>query len=369
MRLAPVTCCISSFTPSDLATMPASSMSKPSGSRLCVLRAEGRNVERGGDAHRALLDDVLEGVGLRRGDGKGGKRQHGKAGNEAIRRISPSEFPNRHRFQITMQPEEAMTAPSTLQRPLPGAAFGATVRLSKPLHEGMPDGLPQALADAGGLLLLPGLDEITKDPRLLVTMSYLFGPEVEDYRTLLTRVSTAHDTVPEIFMVTNMVPNYRQPPARPEPPLTADGKFPVQYPHRKGWHTDQSYRRPPPDISLFYAVTPVAKDRGQTHLRLGHAGLRSVAGRPQGQGRDLQGLHCQPGTGRGRTDAEAGKTPPAILPHQRSQPQPVVRTHPVTGRKALYLCERSQMDWFDGPFVGMEPGPYGEGAQAARPAR
>ena len=256
-----------------------------------------------------------------------------------------------------------MTAPIDVARPLPGAAFGATVRLSRPLNEAMPDGLPQALADAGGLLLLPGLNEITKDPRLLVTMSYLLGPEVEDYRTLLTRTSMAHETVPEIFMVTNMVPNSRPPPLRPEPPLTADGKLPVQYPHRKGWHTDQSYRRPPPDISLFYAVSPVAKERGQTIFASGTLAYDALPADLKARVETLQGLHCQPGTGRGRTDAEAGKTPPAILPHQRSQPQPVVRTHPVTGKKALYLCERSQMDWFDGPFVGVEPGPYGEGAK------
>lgn len=256
-----------------------------------------------------------------------------------------------------------MTAPIDVARPLPGAAFGATVRLSRPLNEAMPDGLTQALADAGGLLLLPGLDEITKDPRLLVTMSYLLGPEVEDYRTLLTRVSMAHETVPEIFMVTNMVPGSRPPPLRPEPPLTADGKLPVQYPHRKGWHTDQSYRRPPPDISLFYAVSPVAKERGQTIFASGTLAYEALPADLKAKVENLQGLHCQPGTGRGRTEAEAGKTPPAILPHQRSQPQPVVRTHPVTGRKALYLCERSQMDWFDGPFVGLEPGPYGEGAR------
>jgi taurine dioxygenase len=256
-----------------------------------------------------------------------------------------------------------MTAPIDVARPLPGAAFGATVRLSRPLNEEMPDGLPQALADAGGLLLLPGLDEITKDPRLLVTMSYLLGPEVEDYRTLLTRTSMAHETVPEIFMVTNMVPGSRPPPLQPEPPLTADGKLPVQYPHRKGWHTDQSYRRPPPDISLFYAVSPVAKERGQTIFASGHLAYEALPADLKARVETLQGLHCQPGTGRGRTEAEAGKAPPAILPHQRSQPQPVVRTHPVTGRKALYLCERGQMDWFDGPFVGMEPGPYGEGAK------
>src|SRR6187402_496570 len=256
-----------------------------------------------------------------------------------------------------------MTASIDVARPLPGAAFGATVRLSRPLNEAMPDGLPQALADAGGLLLLPGLNEITKDPRLLVTMSYLLGPEVEDYRTLLTRTSMAHESVPEIFMVTNMVPGSRPPPLRPEPPLTADGKLPVQYPHRKGWHTDQSYRRPPPDISLFYAVSPVAKERGQTIFASGTLAYEALPADLKAKVENLQGLHCQPGTGRGRTDVEAGKTPPIILPHQRSQPQPVVRTHPVTGRKALYLCERSQMDWFDGPFVGLEPGPHGAGAR------
>jgi taurine dioxygenase len=47
----------------------------------------------------------------------------------------------------------------------------------------------------------------------------------------------------------------------------------VQYPQRTGWHTDQSYRRPPPDISLFYAVTPAARDSGQTLLRQRRAGL------------------------------------------------------------------------------------------------
>jgi taurine dioxygenase len=256
-----------------------------------------------------------------------------------------------------------MTAPFDVSRPLPGAHFGATVRLANKLGERMPEGLPQALADAGGLLLIPGLGEISDDPRLLVTLSYLFGPEVEDYRTLLTRVTMAHETVPEIFMVTNMVPGARPPPRRPDPQLTADGKLPVQYPHRKGWHTDQSYRRPPPDISLFYAATPVARGSGQTIFASGHLAYDALPADLKAKVDTLEGLHAQPGTGRSRGDVEAGKTPPAVLPHQRSQKQPVVRTHPVTGRKALYLCESGQMDWFEGPFVGLEPGPFGEGAR------
>ena len=159
-----------------------------------------------------------------------------------------------------------------IEAPFPGAAFGATVRLSGVAEgEANPDALPKALADAGGLLLLPGLGEIAAQPELLVRLSRLFGPDIEDYRYLLTGKNMVHTTVPEIFLVSNMAPVNRPPPKRPDPPLTADGKFPVQYPQRRGWHTDQSYRRPPPDISLFYAMTPVARDRSVVGTEMLHA--------------------------------------------------------------------------------------------------
>jgi len=256
-----------------------------------------------------------------------------------------------------------MTAQIEVSRPLPGAAFGATVRLGKPLGQEMPEGLPQALADAGGLLLLQGLGEITADPQLLVKMSYLFGPEVEDYRFTLTNLSSVHEKVPEIFLVANGPPVNRAPPPRPNPPLTADGKLPVQYPHRKGWHTDQSYRRPPPDISLFYAVTPVAKDRGQTLFASGTLAYEALPANLKKRVESLEGIHSQPGTGRSRDAVLRGDTPKPAAPHQLPQRQPVVRNHPVTGKPALYLCEYGQMDWIDGPFVGLEPGPNGEGAR------
>ena len=101
-------------------------------------------------------------------------------------------------------------------------------------------------------------------------------------------------------MVTNMVAGSRPPPARPEPPLAADGKLPVQYPHRKGWHTDQSYHRPPPDISLFYAVTPAAKDRGQTIFASGTLAYEALPADLRAKVETLQGLHAQPGSGRSR---------------------------------------------------------------------
>jgi taurine dioxygenase len=158
----------------------------------------------------------------------------------------------------------------TCEAPLPGAAFGATLRLAGTAREIVAAAerdsaaLPAALAEARGLLLLPGMGAITDDPGLLIRLSRTFGPEVEDYRHTLTDLKSVHVAVPEILLVSNMPPVSKAPPKRPEPPIAADGLIPVQYPHRKGWHTDQSYRRPPPDISLFYAVTPATRDAGQT---------------------------------------------------------------------------------------------------------
>ncbi|MPZ32204.1 MAG: hypothetical protein GEV13_14610 [Rhodospirillales bacterium] len=255
-----------------------------------------------------------------------------------------------------------MSAAFEIQSPLPGAAFGATVRLARPLSQEIPDGLAAVLAKANGLLLIQGLTEIADRPQLLVDISLKFGPEVEDYRHTLSRASSVHTTAPEIFLVSNMAPVNRAPPRRPDPPVTADGRLPVQYPHRKGWHTDQSYRRPPPDISLFYAVTPVARNRGQTLFADGTAAYAALPAHLKAKVDGLQGLHCQPGTARSREGALAGRTDIEQASTARSQPQPVVRTHPVTGKPALYLCEWGQMDWVDGPFVGMEPGPRGEGA-------
>jgi taurine dioxygenase len=255
-----------------------------------------------------------------------------------------------------------MSAAFDVTRPLSGASFGAMVRLTRPLSQGVPDGLPAVLADANGLMLIPGLQEIAEKPELLVALSRAFGPEVEDYRYTLTQRNSVHTTVPEIFLVSNIAPVNRKPPRRPDPPMTADGRLPVQYPHRKGWHTDQSYRRPPPDISLFYAVTPVARDRGQTLFADGTAAYAALPPHLKTKVDGLQGLHCQPGTARSREGVLAGRIDIDQAPTARSQPQPVVRAHPVTGRPALYLCEWGQMDWVDGPFVGMEPGPHGAGA-------
>jgi alpha-ketoglutarate-dependent taurine dioxygenase len=262
-----------------------------------------------------------------------------------------------------------MTSRFEIARPLPGAQFGGIVRLadSGDAHtiiaaaEASSEALPQALAECDGLLLLTGMQAILEEPELLVRLSQVFGPVVEDYRQTLTALNMVHESVPEIFIVSNIPSVGRKPPPLPDPPLTADGKLPTQYPHRKGWHTDQSYRRPPPDISLFFAAVPVPQGQGQTLFANGTAAYAALPPALKQRVDGLEGVHVQPGTGRSRDAVRAGETPRPLKPHERSQRQPVLRIHPVTGRPALYLCETGQMDWIDGPFVGMEPGPDGAG--------
>ncbi len=263
-----------------------------------------------------------------------------------------------------------MSGRFAFSNPLPGASFGGRLSLDGEAHaqrlveaaETDPAALPQALAVSGGLLLLPGMEAMTAEPQLLVRLSRVFGPEVENYRENLTPLNMVHETVPEIFIVSNVPPVSRQPPRRPEPPVTAEGRFPTRFPHRSGWHTDQSYRRPPPDISLFLAVTPVRKDQGQTLFADAARAYDALTPELKRRVEGLQGIHVQMSAGRSYKAVLAGETPRDLLAHQRPQRQPVVRVHPVTGRRALYLCEGGQMDWLEGPFAGMQPGPHGDGA-------
>jgi taurine dioxygenase len=262
-----------------------------------------------------------------------------------------------------------MTGSFQLFKPLPGAHFGGRLSLATGAHrtveaaEHDPTALPRALADSGGLLLLQGMQAMADEPDLLLRLSRIFGTEVENYRENLTPPNMVHPTVPEIFVVSNVPPVSRMPPRRPDPPLTADGGFPTQFPHRRGWHTDQSYRRPPPDISLFLAVTPVRRDQGQTLFADGAAAYDALPTGLKAKIDGLDGIHVQNSAGRNYNAVLAGETPRDLRPHERPQRQPVVRVHPVTGRRALYLCEGGQMDWVDGPFAGMQPGPHGDGAE------
>jgi taurine dioxygenase len=231
------------------------------------------------------------------------------------------------------------------------------------VSEAEQDALLEAFYQARGLLVMPGMGAINDQPELLVRLSRLFGPEVENYHQTLTEKTKLHASVAEILVVSNMAPSNQLPPSQPDPPRTDDGSLPVQFPQRRGWHTDQSFRRPPPDVALFYAVKPAPKGQGQTLYADGIGAFESLPPALKERIEGLEGYHVTPGTGRSEAAVRAGDEPRRLLPHQRSQRQPVVRTHTVTGQPSLYLCEGGQMDWIEGPLVDMAPGPDGDGAE------
>ena len=256
-----------------------------------------------------------------------------------------------------------------LIRPLPDASFGGLLRFPGDVHalvaaaEAEPECVAaRACRQSGGLLLLQGMQAMADAPELLVRLSRVFGPEVEDYRNTLTPLNMVHETVPGDLHCLEQAAGIRPPPRRPDPPLTADGRLPVQFPHRRGWHTDQSYRRPPPDISLFLAVLPVPQGQGQTLFADGTAAYEALPPALKARVDALEGLHVGSSAKRSRDAVLAGETPRRWRRIEQPQRQPVVRVHPVTGKRALYLCEYGQMDWLEGPFVGMQPGPHGDGA-------
>ena len=264
-----------------------------------------------------------------------------------------------------------MNTPQFSLEPLPGACFGAwltfenTGDLGKLITEleRQPACIVRTLNESDGLVVMPGMQQISQQPELLVRLSRLFGPEVENYRRTVTPPNMIHEQVSEILIVSNRPPVNLTPPPKPDPALAADGLIPVQFPHCDGWHTDQSFRRPPPDISLFYAHIPAPKGQGQTLYANGVAALESLPESLRERVEGLRGLHAVRGVGRTEEAVRAGQPPEPLLSHQRSQVQPVVRIHPVTGKRALYLCGSSQMDWVDGPFVDLEKGPDGEGGR------
>jgi taurine dioxygenase len=253
--------------------------------------------------------------------------------------------------------------------PLPGASFGGLVRFAGGARAALaalqaaPESLPQALYARHGLLVLKGMGEINDEPALLVELSRPFGPEVENYHETPTPKNMIHQSVDEILVISNIPPCEMRPPPQPAPPRTADGALPVQFPHRRGWHTDQSFRRPPPDISLFYAAIPAPRGQGQTLYADGIGAYDALPDDMKARIEDLEGIHVVPGTGRSEPDVRAGEAARPLPPHEAPRRQPVVRVHPVTGQRALYLCEAGQMDWRSGPLAGLAPGPDGDGAK------
>lgn len=143
----------------------------------------------------------------------------------------------------------------------------------------------------------------------------------------LTLASQAHVTHPEIFVVSNIV---------------KDGKHIGSYDAGRLWHTDGAYLARPHAISALRALE-VPMQNGRT---LGDTNFASVSAAydalPESMKKRLEGLQAAQsaehhlaksgGTGVKKDIYAAVKAAPEAI-------HPLVRVHPVNGRKCLYVTE------------------------------
>jgi taurine dioxygenase len=103
------------------------------------------------------------------------------------------------------------------------------------------------------------------------------------------------------------------------------------------WHTDMSYTKTPPRGSLLYArEIPIEKGKslGDTVFASAAAAFESL---PEGEQASLLGLRA---IHRGSAKKYApGSKLADMVKDIPDVEHPVIRTHPATGRKAIYVCE------------------------------
>jgi alpha-ketoglutarate-dependent taurine dioxygenase len=99
------------------------------------------------------------------------------------------------------------------------------------------------------------------------------------------------------------------------------------------WHTDKSYYPVPPMLTALYAVElpPSGGDTEFANTAMGHAALAEATKR------QIEGLRVVFYWGAGAREPDASPRSPADLRDDPPVDHPLVRTHPDSGRKALYL--------------------------------
>src|SRR5712671_8210793 len=99
------------------------------------------------------------------------------------------------------------------------------------------------------------------------------------------------------------------------------------------WHTDKAYYPVPPMLTALYAVEmpPEGGDTEFANTEMGYAAL------PQETKQRIAGLRVVFYWGAGRRESGNASLSEAQLRERPPVDHPLVRTHPATGKKALYL--------------------------------
>jgi taurine dioxygenase len=199
-----------------------------------------------------------------------------------------------------------------------GAVIGAEVRgvdLSQPLAPGVCATIEAALHEHAVLCLR---NQRVSEPHYLA-FARRFG-EVE--RIFLTHY--AHPQYPEIMLVSN---------------IKEDGRDIGHADAGRVWHTDMSYAARPPRATLLYALevpTDHGVALGNTHFASAAAAYDSLSDAMKVR---LEGLRAGHQVAGRRTRTGTGKQDQTLREQQPAVVHPVVRTHPYTGRKCLYVSQ------------------------------
>jgi taurine dioxygenase len=111
------------------------------------------------------------------------------------------------------------------------------------------------------------------------------------------------------------------------------------------WHTDDSFMREPCSLTMLYGVT-VPSRGGDTQFVNMHAAYEALSPETKARIDRLQVIHKYQSS---RQTNKVSQRPDAEMKAMPEATHPLVRTHPETGRKALYL-NANRME----QIVGME---------------
>ena len=201
--------------------------------------------------------------------------------------------------------------PLTLTKLSPSLGIAAEgVDLHGPLSRDTAEALRRALLDN---LVLCIRGQSVKPPEYLEAMR-AFGTPMKQ-----TRIASRHGEIAEITILSSE--------DRDE---LGDGKRLVVGAH---WHSDDSYKRVPCSLTMLYGVEvpPVGGDTQFTNM---YAAYDDLSPAMKERIANLKVVHRYDSSRKGTRIATLRADESAELP---DAVHPIVRTHPETGRKALYL--------------------------------
>lgn len=191
--------------------------------------------------------------------------------------------------------------------------------LSRPLGDNLVGDIRQTWLDAGGLLVFPG-QSLTTEQHIRFSQSFgpLFG--AKDQPPLQETVSKyLHPDHPEIYRVSNQVEN-GQPRGR-----ASAGTY---------WHSDVSFREVPPAASILHAIQ-IPETGGDTLFCNMTAAYEALSETMKEIIAPLKAQHDFAQTA--ATQFAKQNVIDDDLHGANRAVHPVVRTHPDTGKKCLYI--------------------------------